>query len=123
MTWNISAGEEIAAAPRAADGIAGSAGQFALAFFGHDSNESTIRKRIRAFQSNGVGVTGFMFDRRRDKPSSKPHWQNIALGPTEDGHYGRRLLQIAVALPVLWRNRSKIERADAYDLHGTAVGF
>lgn len=113
IAYDISANEATRIALCATESAAVSSGKFELVFFGHDSNESTIRKRIRALQSNAVDVTGFMFRRHHDKPDTSPHWTNISLGLTDDRRYGRRLLRMAACVPVLWRNRSAIRRADA----------
>jgi succinoglycan biosynthesis protein ExoL len=77
-----------------------------IAFFGHDSNESTIRKRVRAFQAAGSTVVGFMFSRRRNGAVGDPEWTNVDLGITEDGFYGRRLVRLLVAIGILWRQRA-----------------
>jgi succinoglycan biosynthesis protein ExoL len=83
-----------------------------IAFFGHDWTESTIRKRIGAFLQRNTRVTGFMFRRRHDKPVSAPSWNNVELGLTDDGRYGRRLLRLLNAFPVVWRNRAQLRAAD-----------
>ncbi len=83
-----------------------------IAFFGHDSNESTIRKRVCALQRNGADVTGFMFDRRREMALPAPDWNNINLGVTEDGHHGRRLFSLMQAIVILWCHRAVIRQAD-----------
>ncbi|MEJ2227346.1 MAG: glucosyl transferase [Alphaproteobacteria bacterium] len=61
-----------------------------LAFFAHDSTESTVVKRAEAFQANGARVTGFMF-RRRGRPERPMSWENIPLGVTDDRNYLARL--------------------------------
>jgi succinoglycan biosynthesis protein ExoL len=83
-----------------------------IVFFGHDLNESTIRKRANEFLSLGSKVTGFMFSRRREKRRAEPGWQNFELGLTDDGYYGRRIIQLCSALGVLWRNRRVLRDAD-----------
>jgi len=87
---------------------------FNIAFFGHDSNESTIRKRVRAFEAAGSKVTGFMFSRGRSGPVSAPAWENVELGLTEDGYFGRRLVQLFRALIILWSQRRLLRSADVF---------
>ena len=62
-----------------------------IAFFGHDSTESTIIKRVTAFQAQGCDVLGFMFRRARNGPVRTPTWDNVELGTTLDRHYLSRL--------------------------------
>ncbi len=83
-----------------------------IAFFGHDSSESTIRKRVYEFQSIGAKVTGFMFRRRHDKPVLEPNWTNFDLGMTDDGYHGQRLLRLLAAVGTLVRNRHVLRDAD-----------
>ncbi len=67
------------------------AGRPIIAFFGHDSAESTVIKRALAFQANGARVIGFMFRRERDGRNATPGWENIPLGTTVDRNYIVRL--------------------------------
>ncbi|MBS0235695.1 MAG: glucosyl transferase [Proteobacteria bacterium] len=83
-----------------------------IAFFGHDSNESTIRKRVSAFRAAGSNVIGFMFSRVREGLSRPVEWTNIDLGRTEDGYYGRRLTRLWQAIVVLRRHRDLLRTAD-----------
>ncbi len=83
-----------------------------VAFFGHDWTESTIIKRVEAFQEHGAKVTGFMFRRLHDKIALAPSWTNVALGATRDGRYLRRIGQLFAALPTVIRNRELLRDAD-----------
>jgi succinoglycan biosynthesis protein ExoL len=83
-----------------------------IAFFGHDANESTVRKRAKALESAGLKVTGFMFRRQRNGRVAVPDWTNVDLGPTEDGYLWRRLVQLFGSLAVLWRQRRLLHSAD-----------
>lgn len=83
-----------------------------IVFFGHDWTESTIIKRVDAFQQNGAHVTGFMFRRLHDKIALAPNWTNVALGATRDGRYLRRVGQLFAALPTVFRNRALLRNAD-----------
>jgi succinoglycan biosynthesis protein ExoL len=83
-----------------------------VVFFGHDSNETTIRKRVGAFQRHGATVMGFMFRRRHDKPDLPTHWTNVHLGQTDDRRYGHRLVRLLRCLPLFWRHRAEVQAAD-----------
>jgi len=83
-----------------------------VAFFGHDSAESTVIKRIRAFTGLGLRVVGFCFRRDKFARDFTPFWENLHLGTTEDRHYGRRLHALLSALPKLWRHRAALREAD-----------
>jgi len=85
-----------------------------VAFFGHDWAESTVGKRIRAFSGLGLEVVGFCFRREKFAKNFAPPWRNIHLGITEDRHYGKRLLALLRALPVLTRHRAELRRADVF---------
>lgn len=82
-------------------------------FFGHDCTESTVIKRARGLMAEGVALTGFMFRREKLNRGFEPPWPNVELGVTADRSYGRRLLALARALPVLARHRAALRRADA----------
>lgn len=92
----------------------GDRGRLKIAFFGHDSNESTIRKRIRAFRSAGADVIGFMFSRYRDGLEVPVEWNNVDLGQTEDGYYLRRLARLWRAIKILRRHHDLLRRADVF---------
>jgi succinoglycan biosynthesis protein ExoL len=87
-----------------------------LAFFGHDARESTIKKRIAAFQAHGWTVRGFTFARDRfeepDAASEAPFWTNTELGLTQDRNYRRRLTALARAIPKILRERNAIRAAE-----------
>jgi succinoglycan biosynthesis protein ExoL len=61
-----------------------------IAFFAHDSTDSTVVKRVAAFQAHGARVNGFSF-RRRGRPERPMGWENIPLGITDDRNYLARL--------------------------------
>jgi succinoglycan biosynthesis protein ExoL len=61
-----------------------------VAFFGHDSNEPTVIKRMSAFAAAGARVVAFTFTRDRGaEPASR--FENVHLGFTRDRNYLRRL--------------------------------
>ena len=45
-----------------------------IAFFGHDSGDAAVRRRVRAFRDDGFDVIGFTM-RRRDEVTTE--WQNV----------------------------------------------
>lgn len=83
-----------------------------IAFFGHDSNESTIRKRVAAFTAFGADVFGVMFHRTRKGVSSAPSWPNVDLGETADGSYLHRLMMVGRALGKTLRARKELAESD-----------
>ena len=57
-----------------------------VAFFGHDSGDAAVRRRVRAMCDGDVTVVGFMMRRQNKAP---PEWENIDLpgeAPCEAGH-------------------------------------
>ena len=62
-----------------------------VAFFGHDSGDAAVRRRVRAMQDDGVSVRGFMM-RRQDRVATE--WDNIDLGQTRDGAFAQRVARI-----------------------------
>src|SRR5215831_3801993 len=81
-----------------------------IAFFGHDSTESTVIKRVKAFQTHGSRVIGFMFKRAHRSPTSVPTWENIELGTTLDRHYLRRIPLLLVSVLKLLRHRQSLKQ-------------
>lgn len=85
-----------------------------IAFFAHDSSESTVKKRVAAFQANGSHVVGFMFKRVRGKPASPPAWHNVDLGTTIDRNYLKRLSKLLAAAFKLLKYRDILKRCQIY---------
>ena len=85
-----------------------------IAFFGHDSGESTIARRVRAFQQRYARVIGFMFQRERPRASAAPTWQNIDLGVTRDRNYIERLWRFPGALTKVISNRALLARCSVF---------
>jgi succinoglycan biosynthesis protein ExoL len=83
-----------------------------IVFFGHDSSESTIVKRVKALTENGADVAGFMFRRKREGQNIPPSWTNTNLGYTFDGHFARRVFQLVATAPKLVSARRTIRKAD-----------
>jgi hypothetical protein len=85
-----------------------------IAFFTHDSTESTVRKRVNAFQANGAFVFGLMFRRSRGEPVSPPNWSNVDLGETLDRNYLRRLPKLAQAILRAVRHRHDFAASEVF---------
>jgi len=85
-----------------------------VAFFGHDCTESTVIKRARAFAACGVAVEGFTFRRQKFNRDYVPEWRDTNLGRTVDRNYALRLVRLVQALPILWRARRRLARADFF---------
>lgn len=62
-----------------------------ISYFGHDSSDAAIRKRVHTFQKCGYDVHGFM-NKRLDGPI--PEWDNVELGETENGAYFNRIWSV-----------------------------
>jgi succinoglycan biosynthesis protein ExoL len=86
--------------------------QGSVAFFGHDWQESTVVKRIRAFSGLGLRVVGFNFRRDKFARGFQPFWDNVHLGITQDRAYVKRLLALLRALPRVLRHRQVLREAD-----------
>ena len=99
-------------APMAEDLVSPARRVPAIAFFGHDSDESTVIKRARAFQAEGARVVGFMFRRQRNKRDGATEWQNIAFGTTVERNYLLRLPKLLLAILKTVRNRDLLKRCD-----------
>src|SRR5690606_5368097 len=80
--------------------------------FAHDSRESVVIKRAKAFQATGAAVIGFMFHRKRDKEQPNPVWENIELGATVDRNYLVRLPKLCRALLTVMRHRRVLADCD-----------
>jgi succinoglycan biosynthesis protein ExoL len=82
------------------------------AFFGHDSDESTVIKRARAFQAEGARVVGFMFRRERNKREGAVEWQNVPFGTTVERNYLVRVPKLLLAILKTVRNRDLLKQCD-----------
>jgi succinoglycan biosynthesis protein ExoL len=85
-----------------------------IAFFGHDSTESTVIKRVTAFQAHGAHVIGFMFRRARAKEARPPTWDNQNLGTTVDRNYLWRAPKLLAAAVKLLRYRQLLRCCQIY---------
>ena len=62
-----------------------------ISYFGHDSSDAAIRKRVRTFEKCGYEVHGFM-NKRLDGPD--PEWRNVELGHTRNGAFIDRIWSV-----------------------------
>jgi succinoglycan biosynthesis protein ExoL len=83
-----------------------------IAFFGHDSDESTVIKRVRSFQAEGAEVVGFMFRRERNKREGATEWRNIAFGTTVERNYLVRVPKLLLAILKTVRHRDVLKQCD-----------
>lgn len=79
-----------------------------VAYFGHDSADAAIRRRIEALQMDGVSVTGFMMHRRK----TDVDWDNVDLGETSDAAYLQRIKSIFTGAAVACASPEKLRDAD-----------
>lgn len=103
---DLAAKADFASDPRPLRGV--------VAFFGHDSAESTVLKRIRAFAGLGLEVRGFCFRREKFAEIFTGSWDNVHLGVTRDRHYLRRCLALLAALPKLLKQRQRLRQVDVF---------
>ena len=80
-----------------------------LAYFGHDAGDAAIRRRIHAFEDDGIKVTGFMMRRDAAQPTD---WPNIDLGRTADGAFVQRIRQVFKGARIAARQLETLEAAD-----------
>ncbi len=85
-----------------------------IAFFGHDADESTIIKRVTAFQANGSEVLGFMFRRSREAPHKPAPWNNLELGTTVDRNYLTRIPKLIAAVFKVFGSRRALARCQIF---------
>ncbi len=85
-----------------------------LAFFAHDANESTVIKRVNAFEANGAQVLGLMFKRDRPGLARETTWHNIDLGSTRDRNYVLRLPKLAAAIVRAVRHRAVLRQCTIF---------
>jgi len=85
-----------------------------VAFFGHDWTESTVVKRVKAFQAHGTRVIGFMFRRAQRTEPAGAAWENVDLGTTVDRHYLLRLAKLGAGLLKILRHRAALRQAQVY---------
>ncbi len=62
-----------------------------IAFFGHNVADAAIRRRIEAFEADGLDVRGYM---ARRGPAFDPGWPVVDLGETRDGAFVQRIRSV-----------------------------
>lgn len=82
-----------------------------LLVFGFDAAEAAQRRRIRAYLECGFEVSGFTMRRANMTHDTEPFWPNVDLGETRNAAMGQRVRRILAALPILWRNRERLDGA------------
>lgn len=80
-----------------------------IAFFGHDAADAAVRRRVRGFLDDGLGVTGFMMHRR---DPGLLDWDNVDLGETRDGAFLQRIRQVFAGARRAAAARDKLAAAD-----------
>lgn len=80
-----------------------------VAFFGHDAGDAAVRRRVQAFQDEGIRVTGFMMRRRDAGPTD---WDNIDLGQTHDGAFLQRIRQVFTGAGLAAKQRDLLAKTD-----------
>jgi len=73
-----------------------------VAYFGFDSGNENIRRRIQAITSTGTAVTGFM---QRRGELGELSWNNIDLGLTRDRAFVHRFVTILKNCLTLLKHR------------------
>ncbi len=82
-----------------------------VAYFAFDRDDAATRRRVAAFQADGVAVDGFAM-RRRD--TTAPDWLAADLGLTRDNAYRQRLTAIAAGVGQARERRDLLEAADVF---------
>ena len=80
-----------------------------VAYFGHDAGDAAIRRRVRAFEDDGVSVTGFMMRRGE---AAVTEWKNVDLGQTADGAFLQRIRQVFSGAGIAAAQREELASAD-----------
>lgn len=94
-----------------------------IAFFGHDSADAANRRRVQAFQDDGLRVTGYMMHRR--DPGAL-NWENVDLGETQDSAFVQRIRSIFSGASVAAGDAERLRTADviyARNLDMLALAF
>lgn len=80
-------GLSLEALSRIAGGTPAGASRAHIAYFGHDSRDAAIRRRVATLLQEGFTLTGFMMHRR---DADAPDWDNLDLGRTADAAFAQR---------------------------------
>jgi succinoglycan biosynthesis protein ExoL len=82
-----------------------------IAFFGHDSADAAIRRRVAAFQSDGLSVRGYMMQRRS---TTDVAWDNVDLGETRDGAFLHRIRSVFSGASIAAHDSDELRAADLF---------
>lgn len=85
--------------------------KFRIAFFGHDSADAAIRRRIQALQHDGLDVVGYMMHRRAPGDLD---WDNVDLGETRDGAFLQRFRSIFLGADIAAKEAEPLRAADIF---------
>lgn len=94
-----------------------------IAFFGHDSADAANRRRIQAFQDDGLTVIGYMMHRRDPGALS---WDNVDLGKTHDSAFLQRISSIFSGASIAAEDAERLRTVDliyARNLDMLALAF
>jgi succinoglycan biosynthesis protein ExoL len=80
-----------------------------VAFFGHDSSDAAIRRRVEAMKDDGLKVQGFMMRRGEEVDLG---WDNVCLGQTHDGAFLERILRIVSGAQIAAKRCAELAKAD-----------
>jgi len=80
-----------------------------VAYFGHDAEDSAVRRRVQGFRDDGLAVVGFMM---RRGGQSAPEWINVDLGRTRDGAFLQRIMQVYRGSRIAANARTQLATAD-----------
>ena len=85
--------------------------KFRIAFFGHDSADAAIRRRIQALKHDGINVVGYMMHRRAP---GHLDWDNVDLGETRDGAFLQRFRSIFSGAEMAAKDADRLSAADIF---------
>ncbi|MEL6680625.1 MAG: glycosyltransferase, partial [Pseudomonadota bacterium] len=80
-----------------------------VVYFGHNSGDAAVRRRVVSLERAGCSVTGFMPHREGAAP---PAWENVDLGETRDNDYGHRVRSIFSGARVVSNHAERVAGAD-----------
>ncbi len=82
-----------------------------VAFFGHDAGDAAVKRRVAAFERDGVDVVGLMMRRGDDAPRA---WENIDLGQTFDAAYSQRMKAMLAGAKIASAEKEILASADIF---------
>ncbi len=82
-----------------------------VAFFGHDAGDAAVKRRVAAFQRDGIEIAGLMMRREQDRPRD---WDNVDLGQTYDADYGQRMKALISGARRAAKQHQILQQADFF---------